>query len=252
MSEGSQPVVVGSGGAVQCRHPPSTHIASPTLPAPPQRSLTPSHRRFPSLRSCRLICQWYKNVDKLIAAVKADGRVEVKYSTPSIYLAAKAQENLTLPLKTDDLVRPHSHCNYRELLITQSSADHLCCASLSTSVPLLFRSSRVLDRVSAPFTVSPPSRSLSFSSSLTTAPVTHLSCSFFTSRPALKRYVRAASAQLQVLRQLEIWLDRDSTATELLWQNVAVAQHHDGVSGTSKQHVVRHLTAHLSTSCQGE
>ena len=60
---------------------------------------------------------------------------------------------------------------------------------------------------------------------------------FFTSRPALKRYVRVASALLQTFRQLELMVRGDGSATEELWQNVAVAQHHDGVSGTSKQHV---------------
>ena len=120
--------------------------------------------------------EWYKNVDKLIAAVNADGRVEAKYSTPSIYLAAKASENLTFPLKQDDL-------------FPYSSAPH------------------------------------------------EYWTGFFTSRPALKRYVRSSSAALQVFRQLEIWLDRDSSATEELWKTQSVAQHHDGVSGTSKQHV---------------
>ena len=45
----------------------------------------------------------YKNLDKLIAAVNSDGRVLARYSTPSDYVAAKHNESLTWPLKTDDL-----------------------------------------------------------------------------------------------------------------------------------------------------
>ena len=49
--------------------------------------------------------------------------------------------------------------------------------------------------------------------------------------------MRSSSAALQVFRQLEVWLDMDSSSTEELWKTQSVAQHHDGVSGTSKQHV---------------
>ena len=57
----------------------------------------------PLLPSCRLACAGYKNLDILIAAVNAEGTVQAQYSTPSIYVAAKAKEALTWPLKTDDL-----------------------------------------------------------------------------------------------------------------------------------------------------
>ena len=120
--------------------------------------------------------EWYKNLDKLIAAVNANGTVAARYSTPSDYVAAKRNESLTWPLKTDDL-------------FPYASREHEWWTG------------------------------------------------FLTSRPALKRYVRMASAQLQVLRQLEVWLAANGSATQGLWEAVAIAQHHDGVSGTSKQHV---------------
>jgi hypothetical protein len=46
--------------------------------------------------------EWYKNLDKLIAAVNADGRVNVFYSTPSFYVDAVHAANLTWTVKTDD------------------------------------------------------------------------------------------------------------------------------------------------------
>jgi hypothetical protein len=60
---------------------------------------------------------------------------------------------------------------------------------------------------------------------------------YFTSRPALKRYVRDMSAYLQVVRQLEVFTGANGNTSELFWEGLSVAQHHDGVSGTSKQHV---------------
>jgi len=81
---------------------------------------------------------------------------------------------------------------------------------------------------------------------------------FFTSRPLLKRYVRAASAFLQASRQLallggviEEWkhkqekmpqhkirlLSTDEGPTRELAEGVAVAQRHDAVTGTEMQHV---------------
>ena len=60
---------------------------------------------------------------------------------------------------------------------------------------------------------------------------------YFTSRPALKRYIRISSAFLQVARHLELFSGGDGTATETLWEAQSVAQHHDAISGTAKQAV---------------
>lgn len=62
---------------------------------------------------------------------------------------------------------------------------------------------------------------------------------YFTSRPALKGYVRKLSAYLQVARQLEFITGKKKFGpnTDSLEEAMAILQHHDGVSGTEKQHV---------------
>lgn len=62
---------------------------------------------------------------------------------------------------------------------------------------------------------------------------------YFTSRPALKRYVRVMSGYYLAARQLEFLKGRIASRpnTDLLADALAVAQHHDAVSGTEKQHV---------------
>ncbi|KAJ8383747.1 hypothetical protein AAFF_G00215890 [Aldrovandia affinis] len=83
---------------------------------------------------------------------------------------------------------------------------------------------------------------------------------YFTSRPALKRYERISNSLLQVCNQLEVLGglisrrgphgDGDS---ETLRRAMAVAQHHDAVSGTEKQHVANDYAKRLaigSAHCQ--
>ena len=67
---------------------------------------------------------------------------------------------------------------------------------------------------------------------------------YFTSRASLKRWERHGSSFLQACRQLESMDGRQQdVSTQMdsplhkLDAAVAVVQHHDGVSGTSKQHV---------------
>ena len=62
---------------------------------------------------------------------------------------------------------------------------------------------------------------------------------YFTSRPGLKRYVRDSSVLLQAARQLEVFSGTSGNGTEAAWEALGVAQHHDAVSGTERQHVVR-------------
>ena len=56
---------------------------------------------------------WFKNLDKIIRAVNADGRVSTGYSTPSLYVAAKNAEPLTWTVTTTDFFpyasAPHSY-----------------------------------------------------------------------------------------------------------------------------------------------
>ncbi|XP_075514635.1 alpha-mannosidase-like isoform X1 [Primulina tabacum] len=60
---------------------------------------------------------------------------------------------------------------------------------------------------------------------------------FYTSRPALKRYVRLLSGYYLAARQLEFLRGRTtSPSTDELGNALGIAQHHDAVSGTAKQH----------------
>ncbi|CAL0313112.1 unnamed protein product [Lupinus luteus] len=61
---------------------------------------------------------------------------------------------------------------------------------------------------------------------------------FFTSRPALKGYVRLLSGYYLAARQLEFFAGKSSTISHTLelGDALGIAQHHDAVSGTAKQH----------------
>lgn len=60
---------------------------------------------------------------------------------------------------------------------------------------------------------------------------------YFTSRPALKRYVRVAEAYLQPARHFDVFNGGDGSRLEHYTEMIGQAQHHDAVSGTEKQHV---------------
>ncbi|KAG2334143.1 hypothetical protein Bca52824_005323 [Brassica carinata] len=71
---------------------------------------------------------------------------------------------------------------------------------------------------------------------------------YFTSRPALKRYVRVMSGYYLAARQLEFFKGRSEKGpnTDSLADALAIAQHHDAVSGTSKQHVANDYAKRLA------
>eukprot|EP00123_Amoebidium_parasiticum_P016348 comp23400_c0_seq1/m.38816 comp23400_c0_seq1/g.38816 ORF comp23400_c0_seq1/g.38816 comp23400_c0_seq1/m.38816 type:complete len:1049 (-) comp23400_c0_seq1:168-3314(-) len=78
---------------------------------------------------------------------------------------------------------------------------------------------------------------------------------YFTSRPALKRYERVGMGTLQACRQLEhLSGGRNKTEGSMtLARAVSVAQHHDAVSGTSKQAVADDYAMRLArgiSECQ--
>ncbi|KAH8608095.1 Glycosyl hydrolases family 38 N terminal domain [Trypanosoma vivax] len=70
---------------------------------------------------------------------------------------------------------------------------------------------------------------------------------YYTSRPTLKRLVRIMSNYWSAARQLEFALGVPTGELPLMSDALAVAQHHDAVSGTARQHVtfdyVRRLVA---------
>lgn len=71
---------------------------------------------------------------------------------------------------------------------------------------------------------------------------------YFTSRPALKGYVRMMSGYYLAARQLEFFNGRSKSGpnTDSLGDALAIAQHHDAVSGTEKQHVADDYAKRLS------
>ncbi|KAL5860797.1 hypothetical protein ACOSQ4_002093 [Xanthoceras sorbifolium] len=71
---------------------------------------------------------------------------------------------------------------------------------------------------------------------------------YFTSRPAFKGYVRFLSNYYLVARQLEFFKGRSSSGptTDALADALAIAQHHDAVSGTERQHVAADYALRMS------
>ncbi|KAG4941222.1 hypothetical protein JHK87_045093 [Glycine soja] len=71
---------------------------------------------------------------------------------------------------------------------------------------------------------------------------------YFTSRPALKRYVRMLSGYYLAARQLEFLVGKQSTKynTYDLGDALGIAQHHDAVSGTAKQHTTNDYAKRLA------
>ncbi|CAL5366183.1 unnamed protein product [Camellia sinensis] len=130
---------------------------------------------------------WFKQMDKLIHYVNKDGRINVLYSTPSLYTDAKNAENVSWPLKTEDYF-PYA------------------------------------DDTNAYWT------------------------GFFTSRPAFKRYIRMLSGYYLAARQLEFLAGRRSAGpnTYSLGDALGIAQHHDAVSGTAKQHTTNDYEKRLA------
>ncbi|XP_019717347.1 lysosomal alpha-mannosidase [Hippocampus comes] len=80
---------------------------------------------------------------------------------------------------------------------------------------------------------------------------------YFSSRPALKRYERLSNSNLQTCNQLEVLGGQASTSGPFgqgdsltLRRAMAVAQHHDAVSGTEKQHVANDYARRLANGWQ--
>ncbi|KAL0429671.1 UNVERIFIED_CONTAM: putative alpha-mannosidase [Sesamum radiatum] len=71
---------------------------------------------------------------------------------------------------------------------------------------------------------------------------------YFTSRPAIKGYVRMMSGYYLAARQLEFFKGRSKSGptTDSLADALAIAQHHDAVTGTEKQHVANDYAKRLS------
>src|SRR5262249_1473686 len=69
---------------------------------------------------------------------------------------------------------------------------------------------------------------------------------YFSSRPALKRYIRMASAWLSTAEQIGRWAGKSGAELQTLREAVSLAQHHDAITGTSKQHVANDYAKRIS------
>ncbi|KAL8111174.1 hypothetical protein AgCh_026780 [Apium graveolens] len=71
---------------------------------------------------------------------------------------------------------------------------------------------------------------------------------FFTSRPALKGYIRMLSGYYMAARQLEFLAGRRTAgpSTFSLGDALGIAQHHDAVTGTAKQHTTNDYAKRLA------
>jgi hypothetical protein len=132
---------------------------------------------------------WYRNIDKLIHHVNAHGVINLLYSTPSIYTAAKIATT-PLPVRDEDVMPYFDDCHA-------------------------------------------------------------VWSGYFSSRPALKHYVRDSSRVFQAAKQLQAAAAPPADMTEsnplyLLERAMGVTQHHDAVSGTSKQHVANDYARRLA------
>lgn len=65
----------------------------------------------------------------------------------------------------------------------------------------------------------------------------HFFTGYFTSRATLKRYVRTVSSYWTATRQIEAYGNIPSGEVPKISDALGIAQHHDAVTGTSKQHV---------------
>uniref|UniRef100_A0AAF5PKD7 Glycoside hydrolase family 38 central domain-containing protein n=1 Tax=Wuchereria bancrofti TaxID=6293 RepID=A0AAF5PKD7_WUCBA len=68
---------------------------------------------------------------------------------------------------------------------------------------------------------------------------------FFTSRPTFKAFIRQSSALLQLVKQLQS-TTMQMANTSVLRNAVALAQHHDAVTGTARENVTRDYKLRLS------
>ncbi|KAL6011769.1 hypothetical protein ACLOJK_002234 [Asimina triloba] len=153
---------------------------------------------------------WFRQMDKLIHYVNMDGRVNALYSTPSIYTDAKYATNESWPLKGDDFF--------------PNMLQRLPCITSAFATPADMKGDMRDDSPNAFWT------------------------GYFTSRAGIKGYVRMMSAYYMAARQLEFLRGKNSSGptTDSLADALAIAQHHDAVTGTEKQHVANDYAKRLS------
>ena len=146
------------------------------------------------------------------------------YSTPSIYTSAKLEAGRSYTAKMLDDFMPYA--DYKHNYWQVSQRQHTACPPPPTYPP----------------PPSPPRASTSKSRPAHVPTLTPHRTGYFTSRPALKGYTRDTSSLFHAFRQMQAFAappaDMDvSNPLYRLERALGVNQHHDAVSGTSKQHV---------------
>ena len=168
---------------------------------------------------------WYSNLDRLIQAVNADGRVAGRYSSPDEYTSAKHIENLTWTVKTTDQ-------DFMPICQGPSGSDppgHMYWAGYFTSRPAL----KYNVRSSGQFLQA--ARQLQYLAKL---PVRQFVHEFGSTQ---------AQAEGAPYRH---WSAAAATDLAPLQAAVGLMTHHDAVTGTERQHVANDYAKHLAAGRQ--
>ena len=156
----------------------------------------------------------FRKIDRLIRAVHEEGVITARYSTPQEYVEAKRQESTTLwPLKDATDFFPYA------------DSPHKVCTGYSTPNP------------------NPNSHPNSNPTPTPNPNPNQVWSGYFTSRPALKGYIRTSSATFSAARMLHALASAAKLASDdaaprapaplrLLEEALAVSSHHDAITGT--------------------
>lgn len=156
---------------------------------------------------------WFKNLNKLIKYVNADGRVNVFYSSALDYTRAKTKSmKESLIKKTNTKVDTSNNVLRGQVYGDVKKDPALTQLAWSVKTDDFF-----------PYSDCPHC----------------MWTGYFTSRANLKRLVRVTDGHLQAAKQLYVFQNdfKETPALDMYREEVAIAQHHDAATGTSRQHV---------------
>eukprot|EP00879_Flechtneria_rotunda_P012931 GHRR01013504.1.p1 GENE.GHRR01013504.1~~GHRR01013504.1.p1 ORF type:complete len:746 (+),score=240.71 GHRR01013504.1:364-2601(+) len=174
------------------------------------------------------------NLDRLIHYVNADGRVNVFYSTPAAYTAAKANySNVSWPIKTDDFF-PYAdcaHCYWTGYFTSRPASK-----GYIRQATAYLAAARQLQAITPHLTAQAPSTNAYEHHS------THPGSS--TSRGSNGQAYNGMSVS-DGGREHESSSSSAPPGLDLLESAVSLSQHHDAVTGTAKQAVANDYARYL-------